>query len=36
MRIDIGNFYITDFCKENMKHRRFKIELASDVAFLER
>lgn len=36
MKIDIGNFYITDFCKENILHCRFRRQLASDSAFLQR
>lgn len=36
MRLNIGNFYITDFCKENCLHCRFRRQLASDKAFLER
>lgn len=35
MKIDIGNFYITNYCKDNILHCRFKHQLASDTAFLK-
>lgn len=35
MRIDIGNFYITDYCKDNALHCRFKHQLANDNDFLK-
>lgn len=33
MKINIGNFFITDFCKENSLHCKFRRQIAMDDAF---
>lgn len=35
MKFDIGNFFITDFCKENSLHCKFRRQIANDEAFLK-
>lgn len=35
MKIDIGNFYITNYCKDNILHCKFKHQLAGDNDFLK-